>query len=1370
MKPNGFAFSLVLASLLSLCGASTAQERTEPPTDEAAERVERLKAAERRALETYGTTDLSDLYLRAARHREREIAVERTRDLFREVVAGAEPLAGASWTFLGPTFRAHRLPGVDGNDSGLVTGIAVSPADAKVIFLSSSGGGVWRSTDGGGTWRIVTENIGVLQAGSVAIAPSDPKRVYAGTAAADSTTYILGTGTSAYPLRNGVGILGSTDGGDTWRVLTPSRDASPADYVWQILVDPQNPDVLLVAGDKGLQRSTDGGVTFTPVLAAPAAPWCTKLSRSGGVIFAGTWGRDVAGSVYKSTDGGVTWTEKAAGLPGADARGRVNVAVSPSDPNRVYALVDGDRAQIDGARSTDGGETWTALNLAAKEVDILATQGGSCNALSVDPRNPDVVHAGGLDHWRSTDGGASWAVLSDWRGVSRAYLHADQHVHFWTEDGTLYIGNDGGLFATSDGGTTFRAVNRSLETYLIGGVCHDPSNLDRIAFGAQDNGTGMRVSGTEYKELTTGDGFACSFHPADPNIVHVSTQNQNILRSTDGGKSFQRVVSGLTDALSSNAVFSTVLFRHPTDPARLYTNSRRKIWTTSDGGDSWTLLSQTMPVISTIADFFVSPANPSRMALVDLNGQVCLSTDGGVTWAKTGDVGAAYFSRVRLDSSDPNRLFVSSRDPRPGRQKLFVSTDGGATFAPISNVGNPGGLPDLPVSALEQDVKDPKVLWVGSFTGLYRSGDSGQTYERWGTGLPNVPVMSIAQLPGGARLRVGTYGRGIWEVPTAGAAASAVDLTGPLVAPVAAFDLKPNAPRPGRRVKFVDASAGGPSAWTWEFGDGATSHEEEPVHVFSQPGSYDVKLTVSSAGGTSSATKKLTVAYPTTGTGDALTYLVPVILTSTGAGGTSFSTELTLTNRSTKPLSLTFKTKGSVDGTVTYALKPGQEISPDIFAFLKGLGLDVPAGNVVTSLRIEVRGADDIGQFGAQVRVTTPPNADLRAQGVAGRFGLAFPAQPLGTGATTEAVVYGLQQTSSPGQAGTRSNLACVNAGGGAGGDLKLDVTYKDGDTGKDSGTKDTFTLAPFQFDQRSQPLDARGIKNGFATIRRTSGDAQFICYGVLNDNLNGDGSFVPMVITNPASETSESMVPVIVGTDTFRSELTIANRSKDTMLGQFAVIRSSDAATEFGDFDVEPGHQVVLSDVVAALRAAGFDLPGNAVATMYVQFEPSAEVDVDEPPDATLPTSQGYVGVRTYTSKAGGLFGLAYGYSPLGTAADTDAYVYGLQQTGTRGQEGGTRTNLAVLHALAGHEEDLQLEVTYFGPDGKELGKEAQCSPCTLKPGQFKQFNSALAPFGVAHGFARIRRISGSDQFLAYGVLNDQANDDGSYVPMSVP
>ena len=264
------------------------------------------------------------------------------------------------------------------------------------------------------------------------------------------------------------------------------------------------------------------------------------------------------------------------------------------------------------------------------------------------------------------------------------------------------------------------------------------------------------------------------------------------------------------------------------------------------------------------------------------------------------------------------------------------------------------------------------------------------------------------------------------------------------------------------------------------------------------------------------------------------------------------------------------------------------------------------------------------------------------------------------------------------------------------------------------------------------------------------------------------------MLTTDVPSPITQVMVPVIVGTDTFKSELTIANRTKSKMDGTFAVILTANGHVEFGSFAVDAGHQLTVPDVVAELRSAGLNLPNGSVASMAISFEKD-ETD-DSPSDDGVPTissSDAYVGVRTYASKAGGLFGLAYGQVPLGAAADSEAYVYGLQQSGTQGAEGGTRSNLAVLHALGGSEEVLRLEVTYFGPSGQELGKESSCSPCSLKPGQLKQFNAPLDGkngFTVPQGYARIRRLSGSDQFIAYGVLNDQANNDGSYVPMTMP
>jgi hypothetical protein len=244
-------------------------------------------------------------------------------------------------------------------------------------------------------------------------------------------------------------------------------------------------------------------------------------------------------------------------------------------------------------------------------------------------------------------------------------------------------------------------------------------------------------------------------------------------------------------------------------------------------------------------------------------------------------------------------------------------------------------------------------------------------------------------------------------------------------------------------------------------------------------------------------------------------------------------------------------------------------------------------------------------------------------------------------------------------------------------------------------------------------------------------------------------------------------MIPVIVDTGGFTSEMTFANRTTRTISGLFALIPSADPVPDWGYFDLAPGEQFTVPDIMVVLRDIGFAAPSGTVASVYFQFLEGEFREDQSDTQPRIPASEAYIGVRTYATKAGGHFGLAYGYSPLGSAADAEAYVYGLQQSGTRGQEGGTRSNLAVLNALGGNIEDLVLEITYYGPNGNELGKESTFS---LAPGQWKQFNAPLTRFGVSQGYARIRRLSGTDQFIAYGVLNDQANDDGSFVPMVVP
>lgn len=1400
MRPRTGRFLLLAAVIAALCPFGSALRAQESDTEavkasEERQREEKQRRYEDRLSREYGDENLPGLVERAATTRVRER--QREGALVREALKkglpsplNTEPL----WNFLGPTVRTHRLPSVPLDDSGLVASIAVDPVDPKILFVASAGGGVWRTTDGGAKWDLVTSDIPALQFGAVAIAPSDSKRVYAGTGCADASSFRLGAARSVggYPLRIGFGMIVSTDGGTTWTSL--GRDNRPADYFWDILVDPQNPDIVLVAGDRGVQRSTDGGKTFTAVLRSEEAPWATKLSRPAGdssTVYASTWGANIAGLVWKSTDGGQTWVQKSAGLPGdSETRGRVTVAVAPSNPNRVYALVNGYGAQLDMARSDDGGDTWSALNLASKkptnptspeseQTDILKNQGDFCNVVGVDRSNPDIVWAGGTDGYASTDGGATWAWITDWRGTDpgRSYVHADFHVFAQLPDGTILFGTDGGVFASSDQGRTFKSLNRSMQTFLASGICHDVNNPDRIAMGAQDNGNSFRVQGTEWRETSTGDGFACFFHPTDANVVFASTQNQNVMRSTDAGQTFLRATNGLTDARGKQATFGT-WFAWTTNPFRLYTFSKRKVWVTTDNGDTWSELAQNFPLTADIADLAVSP-NGSTFAALDGQNNVHVSTDGGLNWERVSKVPAAYSAKIRLDPQDAKRIYVATRDPRAEKQRVWLSTDSGGTWTAISKTGEADGLPDLPLNAFEIDLKDNNVLWAGSFMGLYRSGDKGQTWRRHGQGLPNVPVMTIALLPDGSRVRVGTFGRGVWEV---GATPGGLQVpSGPdastLATPVAKFSFTPATPRPGESVEFKDQSTGAPSAWAWTFGKTGSSTVPDPSHVFASTGPHEVTLKITTSQGSFETTQTVTVAKPNTGTGDVLTYLLPIVLTSGGDGGTSYSSELTLTNRTSASLAIVFTAKGKAAGTdfessASYTLTPGQEVKPDAFAFFKSIGMTIPADDqILASVRAAVTGTDEISGFGAQLRVTTPPNTDLAARGVKGNFGLAYAATPLTRGANNEAIVYGLQQNAS-----TRSNLACVHAGGSSE-PITLEVTYHDGTTRKADPTKDgTLTsFTPFEWKQSIRPLASRSIATGYAVIKKVSGTGQFVCYGVLNDNANGDGSFVPMVVTDVPKATSQAFVPVVLETGPYKSEVTLTNRDRNKMTAYLTlVLDSRPDDPEYVAYDLAAGEQLVVDNIMADFRSVGITLPSNPIGSLFIDFEQWADPEGTDEGGLEIPVTSAYAGVRT-TDFSGvadnkGSFGLAYGYSPVGELADSEAWVLGLQQSGEKGQTDGTRSNLAIVNATGVDEEDIQVEISYFGPDGALLGQEVNCKPCTLKPGQWKQFGEVLKPFGVTHGFARIRKVAGNDQFSAYGVLNDQLNNDGSFVPMTIP
>ncbi len=461
---------------------------------------------------------------------------------------------------------------------------------------------------------------------------------------------------------------------------------------------------------------------------------------------------------------------------------------------------------------------------------------------------------------------------------------------------------------------------------------------------------------------------------------------------------------------------------------------------------------------------------------------------------------------------------------------------------------------------------------------------------------------------------------------------------------------------------------------------------------------------------------------------------LPVVLDVLGEGGAHYTTELTVSSRAAAATTVRFQytaSAGGGSGEASVVLLPGEtRVIADAIEFLRGQGLQIPAdGTRIGTLRAVFSGGAAAADVFLGGRTSTP--------GAGGTFGLFY------TGAvtsTTTATIPGLQQGPA-----IRSNVAVVNAGPDPigvrvqiqGSTALLDVAIFD------------LTLPGWGWTQLNQPL-AGLATSGRAIVTRTSGASPFSAYGVLNDAVTSDGSFVPPLVPgDPAG--ADRLVPIVLRAAGYQTEVTFTNLTAEVL--QFTVTYTgspqlSVAGTGSRIFFLSPRSQRIL-DAMALLSLLGLPIPaeGNVGGSLLVKFDPGT------------PSGAIAVGARTYTTaRDGGTFGLFYPGLTSGECATDRAFVNGLQQNATQ------RSNVAVVNrGDAG--DPVALRVTYHGADGAPLPDP---DAVTLSPGEWRQFNQPLASRGAAGGYATVERLSGSSRWAAYGVLNDQHNSDGSYIPMS--
>jgi len=700
-------------------------------------------------------------------------------------------LTAGVWANIGPTnadsiTNGGTLLGI--TDSGRPTAIVQDPSNAATIYLATAGGGVWKTTTSGTSWAPITEALGSLSVGHLAMDPNNSNTLYLGMGDTFDGT--------------GVGLYKTTDGGASWTGPVYMGNSTATGH---LLVCPSNSNIVLAGTNTGLFRSTDGGAIWNEVtvggLADPmvwdlvsTGPSSVVLSMEAAPL-ATTGTTD--GRSYRSADCGATWSSST-GLTKSGGIGRVSIAAAPStygSANPVlYAMAAVPLAAstsdlADFFRSSNGGATWTALGATANKIKfsntntetpapktVLRGQGWYNHALIVNPTNANQFFFGGallLGQATSTNG-TTWTYTqkSNWlKQFGLPYVHADFHTASWGPSGQFFVGTDGGIFKSTDNGTTWTDdLNVGISSHLIYTVGSSPANVNAVVGGFQDNGTRVRSGGTgTFNQPIGGDGFGSHIHRTNAQNMLGSLYYSRVYKSTNGGTSFVQSTSGITEAgNSSSAPFNTHIAAYEGDATgnTVFTHTNLKMYKSTNYASSWTAVSTTgLPTTSfVIRNIGVSHNSATKLGIVGSGGRVYL-TSTGTNWtlAATPPNSDLSMNSVAFDRAQPSTVYVSSVAPNASASHLWRSDNFGTSWVAIDTSGS--GFPQgVPVNAVSTDPVSSSTIYAATHLGLYKSTDRGASWTRFGSGLPLVNVTDLYVSPTSDLVRVSTFGRGFWEM------------------------------------------------------------------------------------------------------------------------------------------------------------------------------------------------------------------------------------------------------------------------------------------------------------------------------------------------------------------------------------------------------------------------------------------------------------------------------------------------------------------------------------------------------------------------------------------------------------------------------
>jgi len=649
------------------------------------------------------------------------------------------------WSEVGPTNYTRVGSGHNGG-LGRVNVIAFHPSNGNIIYVGTPAGGLWRTTNGGSTWTPLTDGLPRIGVSGIAIQPNNPNVIYILTGDGDGGD------------TQGIGVLKTTNGGQTWQETGLSWDVTQFRRGYKLLMHPTSYNTLFAATTGGLYKTTNGGSTWALELSGsindvefkPGDPTIMYAARRSSSAF------------YRSTDSGANWTYIDVDPNSSATITRLEIGVTPDNPNYVYALTGPATAsgEFRGVyRSFDSGanfgpkaDTPNILGYPSDGSDDR-DQSGYDLAIAVSPLDEADVITGGINIWKSTNFGNSFFNLTQWNEISATtYSHADIHELVYNPvNNYLYCGSDGGIFRSTNHGTSWTDLSSGLQIMQFYHIDIDEGDSNDFIGGTQDNGTNYRTTNTTtFNHIEGGDGFDSMIDWNNPNILYL-VANRSIYKSTNAGAS----ISNITPP-GETEFFPFLAQQH--NAANTIFVGGDDVHRSTNGGSTWTNLGSNgeegiVQGISNTNRFYAT----SGFTLQRSNNILAANPTWTTISNGTGWLGTQAITDMCVYPNNSLRLYIT-KGGYTADEKVLVTFNGGDSWTNLS-----AGLPNVPILSILYQEGSNDGIYVGTSIGVFYRDNTLGGWVPFRNGLPNTMVTDLEYNSVNGKVYAGTFGRGFWE-------------------------------------------------------------------------------------------------------------------------------------------------------------------------------------------------------------------------------------------------------------------------------------------------------------------------------------------------------------------------------------------------------------------------------------------------------------------------------------------------------------------------------------------------------------------------------------------------------------------------------